>query len=287
MKFIDPRIDFAFKKIFGSQDAKDILINFLEALLELSGKKKIKKIAIIDPFAAPRLKGLKLSVLDVKCTDHRGITYIVEMQVRKTGAFLKRIQYNAAKIYANQIEKGEDYPKLNQVIAVTITDFTLFDNIKHYVSRHATTEKKTGEEYFSEIIYYVIELSKFEKKIETLDNLLDKWIWFIKYASKAEDIPDNLNDDVFIHAFEKARVANMSLEEWEYYDKAGMAIADERGAMELAKEEAEKKGKKKGEKIGEKISLIKVAKNLLADNISYEYISKITGLSIEEIKKQH
>ncbi|MBF0178021.1 MAG: Rpn family recombination-promoting nuclease/putative transposase, partial [Magnetococcales bacterium] len=95
MKFIDPRIDFAFKKIFGSEDTKDILISFLESLLGLAEDRRIAHLTILDPFLAPRIKDLKYSVLDVRCTDHRGVSYIVEMQVQKVDAFLKRIQYNA------------------------------------------------------------------------------------------------------------------------------------------------------------------------------------------------
>ncbi len=309
MKFIDPRIDFAFKKIFGSEDAKDILTHFIESLLGLSGNKKIKDIHIIDPFLAPKIKGLKLSVLDVKCTDHRGVTYIVEMQVRKSKAFCKRIQYNAAKTYANQIVKGEDYPKLNQVIAVTITGFTLFEDLDAYVTRHATKETETGKEYLSEIIYYVIELSKFGKDIETIDNLLDKWIWFIKYASEIEEIPENMKEDVFVHAFEKAKVANMTPEELEYYEKAGMAIADELGALELAKEEAQKKGEKIGEKRGEKRGIAKgektgekrgekrgiakgeekrnreIAKEMKEKGYPLEDISGFTSLPLSEIEE--
>ncbi len=289
MKFIDPRIDFAFKKIFGSEDAKDILISFLEALLDLTDDKRIKEITIIDPFLAPKIKELKMSVLDVKCMDRRGITYIVEMQIKKTRAFLKRIQYYAAKTYVNQIHKGEDYPKLNQVIAITITDFTLFEDTDNYISCHITTETKTGNNYLSEIVYYFIELSKFEKNLKLLDNLIDKWIWFIKYASDIEDIPDNFKEDIFTRAFEKARLANMTAQELEYYDKAGMAVADARGAIELAIEEGLAKGIKKGIEQGieqgiEK-GLIKAAKNLLAENNSYEYINKITGLDFSIIKE--
>ena len=92
MKFIDPRIDFAFKKIFGSDDAKDILISFLESLLGLEGDRCIAELTILDPFLAPKIKELKYSVLDVKCCDHRGISYIVEMQIQKTAAFLSAIQ---------------------------------------------------------------------------------------------------------------------------------------------------------------------------------------------------
>jgi predicted transposase/invertase (TIGR01784 family) len=297
MKFIDPRIDFAFKKIFGGEDTKDILANFIESLLGLSGNKKLKNITILDPFSAPRVKGLKISIIDVKCTDLSGVSYIVEMQVKKTKAFFKRIQYNAAKTYANQIAKGEDYPKLNQVIAITITGFTLFEELDAYVTRHATRETETGKEYLSEIIYYVVELSKFEKKIEIPDNVLDKWIWFIKYASEIEEIPNNMKEEVFVHAFEKARVANMSPLELEYYDKASMAIADEIGALELAKEEGEEKGRKEGIKEGRKKGIKEgiekgrkkqqkiMVCNMREKGYSADKIAELTGLSISEIEK--
>ena len=242
MKFIDPRIDFAFKKIFGSEDAKDILISFLESLMGLEGDKRIQDVTLLSPFLAPRVRDMKDSVLDVRCKDHRGVSYIVEMQVRKTRAFLKRIQFNAAKTYVNQIARGDDYPKLNQIIAITIADFTLFDTFDHYVSHHQTREMVTGDVLLQEVSYWFIELSKFDKRLETLDNVLDKWVYFIKTASALEDVPDGLSEAPFRRAFEKARMANMNKEELEYYDKAGMAIADARGAIELALEEGEQRG---------------------------------------------
>ena len=246
MKFIDPRVDFAFKKIFGSENATGILISFLESLMGLQGDKRIKEVTILDPFLAPRLQEMKESILDVRCKDHRGISYIVEMQVRKTRAFLKRIQFNAAKTYANQLADGEDYPKLNQVIAITITDFNLFDQFDHYASNHQTRETITGKSWLQEVVYWFVELSKFNKSAEILDNTLDKWIFFIKTASALENIPPNLQEEPFQHAFEIARKADMGKKELEYYDKACMAITDARGAIELALEEGEKKGEHKG-----------------------------------------
>ena len=245
MKFIDPRIDFAFKKIFGSEDAKDILVSFLESLMGLEGDKRIKEVTLMDPFLAPRVRDMKESVLDVRCKDHRGISYIVEMQVRKTRAFLKRIQFNTAKTYVNQIASGEDYPKLNQVIAITITDFTLFDEFDHCVSHHQTQEMITGKTLLQEVVYWFVELSKFRKGLDELDDVLDKWVFFIKTASSLENVPDRLGEEPFRHAFEKARVANMDKDELEGYDKASMAIADARGAIELALEEGEQRGEKK------------------------------------------
>ncbi|MEO5340564.1 MAG: Rpn family recombination-promoting nuclease/putative transposase [Magnetococcus sp. MYC-9] len=250
MKFIDPRIDFAFKKIFGSESAKDVLVSFLESLLGLEGDRRIAELTILDPFLAPRIRELKYSILDVKCRDHRGISYIVEMQVQKVAAFLKRIQYNAAKAYAHQIERGEDYPRLNQVIAITITDFILFDGFDHCVSRHESRETITGHSYLQEILLFFVELPKFSKPLEALDDILDKWIYFIKCAGSLQEIPEKLSAAPFRHAFEMAMVANMTAEELEMYDKAGMAIADARGAVELAREEGEQRGEQKGRQEG-------------------------------------
>ncbi|MBF0135798.1 MAG: Rpn family recombination-promoting nuclease/putative transposase, partial [Magnetococcales bacterium] len=157
---------------------------------------------------------------------------------------LKRIQYNAAKTYANQIARGEDYPKLNQVIAITITDFILFDGFDHCVSRHEHRETLTGQTYLQEILYYFIELPKFKKSLEEVESLLDQWIWFIRYAGSLEIVPEKMSWPPIRHAFEKAMAANMTAEELEFYDNAGIAIADKRGAIEQALEDGWIKGRK-------------------------------------------
>ena len=105
---------------------------------------------------------------------------------------------------------------------------------------------------------YFIELSKFNNSLETLNNVLDKWIFFIKMASALEDVPERLREEPFSHAFEKARMANMDEKELEYYDKAGIAIADARGAIELARDEGIEKGRQKGRQEGEQIGEAKI-----------------------------
>ena len=200
---------------------------------------------------APKIKNFKYSILDVTCRDQRGVSYIVEMQVQKAAAFLKRIQYNAAKAYVRQIEKGEDYPRLNQVIAVTITDFSLFNRFDHCVSRHESRETVTGQPFLQEILHYFIELPKFTVPLEDLTQILDQWIYFIKFAGTLEAIPDKIRIEPIRHAFEKAMVANMTPEEYELYEKAGMAIADAQGVVQLAREEGIQIGEQRGIQIGE------------------------------------
>ncbi|MBF0126815.1 MAG: Rpn family recombination-promoting nuclease/putative transposase [Magnetococcales bacterium] len=246
MKFIDPKIDFAFKKVFGSENAKELLISFLESLLQLEGDRRIAELTILDPFLAPKIREMKYSILDVKCRDHRGVSYLVEMQVQKVVAFLKRIQYNSAKAYAHQIERSEDYPRLNQVIAITITDFVLFGSFDHCVSRHESRETMTGQSHLQDILHFFVELPKFSKPLEALDDMLDQWIYFIKHAGSLHEVPEKLNAAPFRHAFEMAMVANMTTEELEMYDNAGIAIADARGGIELARQEGEQIGEQKG-----------------------------------------
>ncbi|MBF0109204.1 MAG: Rpn family recombination-promoting nuclease/putative transposase [Magnetococcales bacterium] len=258
MKFIDPRIDFAFKKIFGSEDAKEIPISFLESLMGLEGEQSIAELTILDPFLAPRLKELKSSILDVRCKDQRGVSFIVEMQIEKVDGFLKRIQYNGAKAYTQQIAKGEHYPSLNQVIAITITDFVLFPDFDHCVSCHQSHETITGNTYLGDILYYFIELPKFEKTLDQCAGILEKWIYFIRHAESLDRVPEQLDLAPFRHAFEKAMMANMTRDELELYDKAGIAITDARGRVALAWKEGQQEGRQEGLREGEIRSLLRL-----------------------------
>ena len=139
MIFINPKIDFAFKKIFGSEDSKDILISFLNALI-YDSQPVITDLEILNPYVAPKIRGLKDSYLDIKAKiidiatgDRR--TVIIEMQVLNVEGFEKRILYNAAKSYSTQLISGQGYSLLNPVIALTITDFVMFSELSNVISR--------------------------------------------------------------------------------------------------------------------------------------------------------
>jgi len=277
MNFIDPRVDFAFRKIFGSEETKEVLKSFIEAVLFLEGNKKLKEINILNPYQLPKLQLLKVTILDVKCTDHRGITYLVEMQIKRTEAFLKRVQYNLSKAYSGQIKSGVDFPKLNQVIGITITDFTLFSDFPHYLSCHSTRESITNKEYLSDILYYFIELSKFNKKEKELKTDIDRWVYFLKMAGELEEIPDSLNKEPYRTAFETAMISRMNKEEYDLYDNAAMQIADHIGSLELAHKEGFQEGIEKEK--------LETAHKMLEDKVDINLIVKYTGLMIEEIKE--
>jgi predicted transposase/invertase (TIGR01784 family) len=141
MIFINPKIDFAFKKIFGSEQSRGILISFLNGIL-YEGRSQIQDLEILNPYQPPRILGVKNTYLDIKAKLATGETVLIEMQVLNLEGFEKRILYNAAKAYSIQLSTGDDYPLLNPVIALTITDFLMFPEIEPVISRFILKEKQ-------------------------------------------------------------------------------------------------------------------------------------------------
>jgi predicted transposase/invertase (TIGR01784 family) len=124
--FADPKTDVIFKKLFGQKAHQHLLVELLNSLLELEGKHRIVDVEYLTPEQVPPRHDLKLSMLDVKCTDASGTHYVVEMQVIAVEGFQKRVVYNACKAYVLQLGAGDDYPQLSGVIAVTLCNFVLW-----------------------------------------------------------------------------------------------------------------------------------------------------------------
>ncbi len=287
MKFVDIKNDIAFRKIFGNENKKEILISFLNAVLELPKGKKIKKIEIQNPYQLPEIKDLKSSILDVKVTDEREIWYIVEMQVEEPDGFDKRVQYYSAKQYASQIEVGEDYPKLKQVIFIGILNFNFFEGAD-YLTRHLIINKKTGKQELSDLEFNFIELPKFDEEKIKIKTLIEKWIYFIKKAPNLAVIPENVNDIGLKHAYEDADKHNWTKEELLAYDYASMRKQDERGKIQLATRRAVEKALEIEREIEQKKQEqkeIENVKELDKIGISSENISIALKIPLQKVKQ--
>jgi len=218
MKFLDVKTDFAFKKVFGSADSKDLLISFLNSVIEFENKRTITDLTIVDPYNIPMLKGMKDTFVDVKAQLNDGSRVIIEMQVLNHEGFEKRVLYNAAKNYSVQLTKGDAYHLLNPVIALTITDFILFEGSHELISHFKLLEKKQFIEYSDDIELIFIELPKFNKTEAELATIQDKWLYFIKNAGDLDYVPHNLEQELE-KAFSIANEANLSAEELELQHK--------------------------------------------------------------------
>jgi predicted transposase/invertase (TIGR01784 family) len=289
--FINPKTDFAFKKIFGSKNSTDILISFLNAIL-YQGQETIASLQILDPYQAPRIKGMKDSYLDIKAILCDGRTVIIEMQVLNILGFEKRVLYNAAKAYSTQLNMGDDYSLLNPIIALTITDFEMFPNSPKIISSYALREKEEFTTYSDDIELVFVELPKFDKALEELETLSDKWIYFLRYANQLDSVPTSMSAEPAIdHAFKVAQQSKLTRKEIEIVEKSQMVLHDNRNAILYAEQVGERRGEKRGEKKGlekgleegGKLAKIEIARQLL-DVLDIETIAQKTGLSLEELQ---
>lgn len=278
MKFLDVKTDFAFKKVFGSTDSKDILISFLNSVIEFDNKQKITDLTIVDPYSIPLLKGMKDTYVDVKAELSDKSRVIIEMQVLNHEGFEKRILYNAAKNYSIQLKKGDAYHLLNPVIALTITDFILFDNSHELINNFKLLEKKQFIEYSDDIELIFIELPKFIKTEQELETIQDKWIYFIKNAGDLNYIPDNLEQELE-KAFNVANEAGLSEEELELQHKKKDWIYIQKSSIELAT----KTGLQQGLQQGEVNATTKMVLNAHQMGLPISTIIELTGLSEDEI----
>lgn len=295
MKFVNPKNDVAFRKIFGSENKKEILISFLNNILCFAGTdKEIIDITIQNPYQIPKLEGLKETILDIKAVDKRDVHYIVEMQVFHTAAFEKRVQYYVSKAYSQQLDEGENYPKLNQVIFLGFLDFVLFKETRDYATRHLILEENSNGHHFKDFEFNFVELPKFTAALDQLKDVKEKWIYFVKHAGDMTMIPKELKAPSELQeAFKAANRLSWSREELDAYDAKGILIQDERGRVEYALEEGIKKGKiegkieglKEGNEKGRYEEKIEMARKMKSKGTDIAFISEITGLSKKEIEK--
>jgi predicted transposase/invertase (TIGR01784 family) len=283
MIFINPKTDFAFKKIFGSEQSHDILVSFLNGILH-AGEPVITDLEILNPYQAPRIRGVKDTYLDVKAQLATGQTVIIEMQVLNVEGFEKRILYNAAKAYSIQLDAGNKYATLNPVIALTITDFEMFSEFDAVISRFVLKEKEFLVDYPSPDLELVfVELPKFKLDLAQLNTLTQKWMYFLRHTRDLDAIPETMGTVPEIRqAFEVANQANLSRDELDELEHQLIFIQDQRGAISLAVKQAVKQATEQALEEGSRTTQVTIAQNLLAvmDDAA---ISQATGLSIEQI----
>jgi predicted transposase/invertase (TIGR01784 family) len=289
MIFINPKIDFAFKKIFGSEDSKDILISFLNALI-YQAQPTIQDLEIINPYLAPKIRGIKDTYLDIKAKiidreTNQERTVIIEMQVLNVEGFEKRILYNAAKSYSIQLTTGQGYNLLNPVIALTITDFVMFADLPNVTSHFVLKEKDFLIDYpIYDIELIFVELPKFKKNLSELKTIIDKWLFFLNNARKLQDIPSSMdNIPELKKAFFIANQANLNLDELEEQEKSEIFIQDQRGAITKAVRESLEQGRQEGLAEGLQQKAYEIAKKMLGV-LDDQVIAQMTGLTLDEIR---
>lgn len=278
MKFVDPTTDIAFKKIFGNEAHKGILIEFLNEVLKLDFL--ITEIQLLNPYQAPKLEGLKETTLDIKAKDQQDNEFIVEMQVEKETGFYKRAIYYSSKAYSQQLEKAEKYHLLKPVIFLGILDFKVFEHDNCF-SRHLILNTENQQHNLKDLEFNFIELPKFNKQEHELTSISDKWIYFIKNASSLEHIPTNTDTEALKQAYQIAQQHQWSRNELDVYEYQGLQIGKIKGAIDTAHQEGKLEGKQEGEYERAKKIALKAHKK----GMSLEEISELTDLPIADLQE--
>ena len=289
-KFLDPKNDIAFKKIFGTEKNKDILIHFLNDMIKFKENGPIINVNFLKTVQDPETAAKKTSIVDILCRDEKGHTYIVEMQVAKEKGFEKRAQYYASKAYISQSHIGGEYHDLKEVIFLAISDFIMFPQKKNYKSDHVMLDVESHENDLRDFSFTFLELPKFNKEIDQLSNMTEKWSYFFKHAEETseEDLKKLIgHDEIIQRAYQELNRFSWNEEELLTYEQAEKYEGAYHASLAQKFDEGEKMGIEKGEKIGiekgAKSALLKVAKDMLKQGFSIEAIKTITGLSEKEI----
>ncbi|WP_293131150.1 Rpn family recombination-promoting nuclease/putative transposase [Microcoleus sp. bin38.metabat.b11b12b14.051] len=241
MRFINPKNDLAFKKIFCCSDSKDILINFLNAIL-YEAQPVIQDLEIIDSQPTNQTLGVPETRLDVKATINGDRIALIEIQLLNVPSFEKRVLYNAAKTYSLQLTREERYERLKTVISLKIADFEMFENQRECTTRFVFKEKDPKIDCpDTEIELVFVELPKFQKDLAALETTADRWIYFLKNTSNIDTIPETLRVFPEIEkAFQMASQENFTQQQLNELQNQEDWMQDQQIAIDLAREQETK-----------------------------------------------
>lgn len=279
-KYVNPFTDFGFKKLFGSEPNKDLLIDFLNQLLpphhqiqDLTyGKSEFLGISELD----------RKVIFDLYCISASGEKFIVEMQKAKQNFFKDRSVFYATFPIREQAKRGDWNFKLAAVYFIGILDFVFAEGEHDRDVLHQIKLKDQHHRiFYDKLTFIYLEMPKFDKTEEELETAFDKWLYVLKHLPQFQERPQKLQEKIFEKLFESAQIAKFNREELEQYEQSLKVYRDWQNVMDTAIDTAFDKGFGEGEKkkAGE------LALKALQEDLSIAVISKLTGLSEEEILK--
>ncbi len=302
MRYLDPKNDLVFKKVFGNH--ANILISFLNAMLPLDYDQTVVSIEYLPPEMVPEIPIFKNSIVDVRCVDNKGRQFIVEMQMLWTDSFTSRVLFNASKAYVRQLDKGVEYKGLKPVYALSIINETFDKESPHYYHHYRLVHSEDQNKTIDGLQLIFIELPKFKIKNIAEKKLTVLWLRYMSEIENGQEMIDEkllaeLNSVPEIaQALELTKESGYTKAELEAYDKYWDNISTEKTLIADAEAKGEQIGIQKGEQIGiqkgEQIGIqkkeIDVVLTLNEDKIPIASIAKYTKLSeseVLEILKKH
>ncbi len=283
-KYINPFTDYGFKRLFGEEPNKNLLLDFLNELLR-EEQGTITELTYLKNENLGTTELNRKAIFDLYCTNEKGERFIVELQKTKQKFFKDRTIYYSTFPIQEQAKKGSLWDfQLEKVYTIAILDFE-FDEDKKYPDKFRYDVKLKEleiDEVFSDKLNFIyLEMPKFRKSIEELETRFEKWLYIIKNLHKLDRIPETLKESIFLQLFQTAEISKFSKEEYLDYEDSLKYYRDLKNSLDTAREEGKIEGKIEGQ-IEERIE---IAKNALKMKLPIDAIIKLTGLPKEEIEK--
>ena len=289
-KFLDPKADIVFKKIFGQHP--DLIKSFLNNLLPLPKGRLIESLTYITPEQSPRIPGMKNTIVDVKCTDETGRIFIVEMQMTWSKSFLSRFLFGTSKAYVQQLDRGQTYDTLCPVYGLALVNERFEETTPDWFHHYRLTNTKNLDKTLEGIELVFLELPKFNPKTLEDRKVGVLWMRFLRETGTGLDtIPEEFRESPeVVKAMELAQESAYTRAELEAYDEYLDAVRVAQTVINDALEKGEQIGLKKAEqKLEEQKNKYKeekkeMARKMLAKGFNIEEVSELTNLSLEIIQ---
>lgn len=273
IKYLDPKADLTFKKIFAGHP--DLLISLLNALLPLKRNQQIKSIEYLPTELVPVDPLHKDTIVDVRCRDVEGRQFVVEMQMAWTDAFKQRVLFNASKAYVSQAEMGCKYEDLQPVYSLNLVNEIFEKDMKEYKHNYHIVHDKRTKKVIEGLCFTFIELPKFHPHTMKEKRMTVLWLRFLtEINDKTQEVPaELLKSPEISKALEEVKISAFTAEELRAYDKFWDRVSSEKTLMEGRYDE------------GKQDKALEIAQNLKSAGMDVDTICKMTGLSKEEIEE--
>lgn len=278
-RYISLLTDFGFKRIFGTDPNKELLINFLNSLFD--GEEVIKDVKYLNSENVGDVYTERKAIFDVYCENEKGEKFIVEMQNAYQTYFKDRSLFYSTFPIREQAPKGSDWNFcLKKVYVVALLNYKMSDEAfdsSDTIHTIALMDTKTNEVFNTKLMFKYVEVGRFDKTDEELTSLSDKWMYVLKNLSRLDNRPAALREKIFSKLFAAASVARFTPTELREYEDSLKAYRDIKNSLDTAKEEGREEGREQRN--------IEIAKKMLAAGMHIDIIINMTDLSKDEIEK--
>jgi predicted transposase/invertase (TIGR01784 family) len=290
-RYINLFTDYGFKKIFGEEPNKNLLLDFLNELLR-EEQGEIKELTYLKTEQLGDTDIDRKAIFDLYCENEQGEKFIVELQKSKQNFFKDRALYYSTFPIREQAERGDWNFKLKAVYTVAILDF-VFDEDKNTPEKYRydvkLTDTDTNRVFYDKLTFIYLEMPKFTKSLDELESRFDKWLYVIRNLNRLERLPDTLREQVFEQLFDTAEIARFTPDQVRSYEKSLKYYRDMKNSLDTAfddgKEEGKKEGRAEGKEEGRTEEKRQVVINGLHQGLEIKVIATLTGLSFKIIEK--